>query len=300
MDHRINRLIRTKQRLIELLDEQKQAIIHRAVTRGLDLNVPLKPSGISCVGDIPRHWTVRRIRTLVHAIEQGISPQAEAGLAENGAWGVLKAGCVNHGVFRELQHKRLSDGFVVDPGLAVRVGDVLISRACGSLKLVGSVARVPLLRYKLILSDKTFRPVFKEPRLVDFAVAAMNSGYFRFQVEQAISGAEGLANNLPLSSLKDFKLAVPPPSEAEHTAATLRSQLTNVEAAITRAQREIELIREYRTRLVADVVTGQLDVRQAAIGLPGKAGELAGLKFEAIEPTGTVEEETLEEVADET
>ncbi len=300
MDHRINRLIRTKQRLIELLDEQKQAIIHRAVTRGLDLNVPLKPSGISCVGDIPRHWTVRRIRTLVHAIEQGISPQAEAGLAENGAWGVLKAGCVNHGVFRELQHKRLSDGFVVDPGLAVRVGDVLISRACGSPKLVGSVARVPLLRYKLILSDKTFRPVFKEPRLVDFAVAAMNSGYFRFQVEQAISGAEGLANNLPLSSLKDFKLAVPPPSEAEHTAATLRSQLTNVEAAITRAQREIELIREYRTRLVADVVTGQLDVRQAAIGLPGKAGELAGLKFEAIEPTGTVEEETLEEVADET
>ena len=59
LDHanrRIERYIRAKKKLISLLNEQKQAIIHRAVTRGLDTNVRLKPSGIPWLGDIPEHW----------------------------------------------------------------------------------------------------------------------------------------------------------------------------------------------------------------------------------------------------
>jgi type I restriction enzyme S subunit len=58
-DRRIRRYIRAKQKLIELLEEQKQAIIHRAVTRGLDPNVRLKPSGVEWLGDVPEHWDVR-------------------------------------------------------------------------------------------------------------------------------------------------------------------------------------------------------------------------------------------------
>ena len=61
-DHLINQLIRIKWQLIDLLNEQKQAIIHRAVTRGLDPNVRLKPSGIDWLGDVPGHWEVRRIK----------------------------------------------------------------------------------------------------------------------------------------------------------------------------------------------------------------------------------------------
>lgn len=63
VDRRIRRYIRAKQRLIKLLEEQKQAIIHRAVTRGLDPSVPLKPSGVEWLGDIPEHWDVSRIKT---------------------------------------------------------------------------------------------------------------------------------------------------------------------------------------------------------------------------------------------
>ena len=59
-DRRIRRYIRAKQKLIKLLEEQKQAIIHRAVTRGLDPNVRLKPSGVEWLGDVPEHWEVRR------------------------------------------------------------------------------------------------------------------------------------------------------------------------------------------------------------------------------------------------
>ena len=58
-DRRIRRYIRAKQKLIKLLEEQKQAIIHRAVTRGLDPNVRLKPSGVEWLGDVPEHWEVR-------------------------------------------------------------------------------------------------------------------------------------------------------------------------------------------------------------------------------------------------
>jgi type I restriction enzyme, S subunit len=209
-DRRIRRYIRAKQKLIELLEEQKQAIIQRAVTRGLDPNVPLKPSGVEWLGAVPQHWEVHRLKSLVYRIDQGISPQAENYLAEGASWGVLKSGCVNHGVFRQTEHKRLSHGFVFKEALAIQDGDVLVSRASGSPHLVGSVGRVMGLTYSLILSDKTFRLVFSARVDSDFMVLAMNSRYYRQQVRQAISGAEGLANNLPLSSLRGFVFAVPP------------------------------------------------------------------------------------------
>ncbi|MEJ7809344.1 MAG: restriction endonuclease subunit S [Gemmatimonadaceae bacterium] len=272
-DRRIRRYIRAKQKLIKLLGEQKQAIVQRAVTRGLDPNVRLKSSGLEWLGDIPEHWEVRRLRTIVRRIDQGVSPQADAALADGEAWGVLKAGCVNRGVFRDTEHKRLPNGFVIDQSLAVHTGDVLVSRANGSPALVGSVARVAAIRYQLILSDKTFRLVFQEPRIADFAVAAMNTRYWRVQVEQALSGADGLANNLPLSSLKDFAVALPPLEEGERIAAVLDGTSGSLTSAILRTDREITLLREFRTRLIADVVTGKLDVRAAAAKLPDESGE---------------------------
>ena len=268
---RLERAIRAKRKVIALLGEQKQAIIHRAVTRGLDPSVPLKPSGIPWLGDIPQHWEVRRLKVLVSQIDQGVSPLAVGFLAEGDSWGVLKSGCVNRGVFRETEHKQLARSFEIDPAIVVRTGDVLISRACGSPTLVGSVGRVKSLRYRLILSDKTFRACFRDSVDADFMVFAMNSRYYRHHVEQAISGAEGMANNLPLSSLRDFTFAVPRKTEASEIAAHLERETAGIHAAISRLEREIELFREYRTRLVADVVTGKLDVREAALHLPDEA-----------------------------
>ena len=272
---RLERAIQAKRKVIALLHEQKQAIIHRAVTRGLDPAVPLKPSGIPWLGDIPKHWEVRRLRTVVHRIEQGDSPLAVGFLAEGDSWGVLKSGCVNRGIFREAEHKQLAKSFEIDPAIVVKVGDVLISRACGSPSLVGSVGKVESLKYRLIFSDKTFRAVFRELVDVDFMVFAMNSRYYRDQVEQAISGAEGMANNLPLSSLRDFIFPIPPLKEAGEIAAHLQENLRELHTALTRLDREISLLREYRTRLVADVVTGKLDVRPAARQLPEEGGELS-------------------------
>jgi type I restriction enzyme S subunit len=271
LDHwnvRLEKAIRSKRRVIALLQEQKQAIIHRAVTRGLDPNVKLKDSGISWLGEIPAHWELRRLRTLTRRIEQGVSPQATGFLAAGDTWGVLKSGCINHGVFRQTEHKQLSKDFAIDPSIVVKVGDVLISRACGSPKLVGSVGKVKALDYQLILSDKTFRAVFGPFVDTDFMVYAMNGVYYRQQVEQAISGADGMANNLPLSELKSFVFAIPPLAEATEIASKLDAELARFTTAIARTEREIALMQEYRTRLTADIVTGKLDVREAAAKLP--------------------------------
>ncbi len=281
---RLERAIRAKRKVIALLNEQKQAIIHRAVTRGLDPSVPLKPSGIPWLGDIPLYWEVRRLRTLVHRIDQGVSPLAVGFLAEGDSWGVLKSGCVNRGIFRETEHKQLASSFEIDPAIVVKIGDVLISRACGSPSLVGSVGRIKSLRYQLILSDKTFRACFRSFVNADFMVFAMNCRYYRHQVEQAISGAEGMANNLPLSSLRDFTFAIPPLAEATAIADKLEEETEVTLIAISRLEREIDLLREYRTRLVADVVTGKLDVREAAAKLP--------VEEQTIEPEELVEDDS--------
>ena len=270
---KIERAIHAKRKLIALLNEQKQAIIRRAVTRGLDPSVKLKPSGITSLGDVPEHWEVRRLRTITHRIEQGISPQATGFLADGDSSGVLKSGCVNHGVFRQTEHKQLSQNFAIDPTIVVKVGDVLISRVCRSPKLVGSVGKVQSLDYKLILSDKTFRAVFRSHVNTDFMVYAMNSSYYRHQVEQAISGAEGMANNLPLSELRSFAFAVPPLKEASAIAFAVERELFQFETAISRSEREINLLREYRTQLTADVVTGKLDVREPVQRLPADTPE---------------------------
>jgi len=102
----------------------------------------------------------------------------------------------------------------------------------------------------------------------------MNSAYFRTQVELALSGAEGLANNLPVTALKGFSLAVPPISEAVQIAAFLDVALHDSDTAINKSKREIDLLNELRTRLIADVVTGKLDVRGVELPALGPSEEV--------------------------
>ena len=272
-DRRIQRCIRAKEKLIVLLEEQKQAVIQEVVTGRIDLRTghpyrAYKTSGVEWFEQLPAHWEIRRLKSLVRRIDQGVSPQAENQLADDTSWGVLKAGCVNGGVFRETEHKRLPLQIAVDPVLAVRTGDVLVSRASGSPRFVGSVGRIPSLRHNLILSDKTFRPIFNHTVDSDFMVFAMNCRYYRQQVEQAISGAEGLANNLPLSSLKSFCFAVPSPDEQHRIVAYLRDSTEKLATSIAKTTQETVLLNELNTTLIANVVSGKVDIREAAAALP--------------------------------
>jgi type I restriction enzyme, S subunit len=278
LDHanrRIDGFIRAKRKLIALLREQKQAIIHRAVTRGLNPNAPLKPSGIPWLGDIPRHWEVRRLKQCISRIEQGWSPQCDSQPAAPGEWAVLKVGCVNKDSFNELQNKRLPANLAPDPWLEVRDGDIMVSRA-NTRELLGLAALAESPRPRLMLCDKLFR--FRPHAtcfVARFLVMALRAQPSRAQIESSTNGASSSMQNIGQSVLKNLWLCMPPVDEQSGIVAMVLRDTEPLNTAIARTEREIALMQEYRTRLTADVVTGKLDVRAAAAHLPALPAESA-------------------------
>ena len=154
---KIDGLVEEQRRLIELLKEKRQAVISRAVTKGLNRHAPMKPSGIEWLGDVPEHWDVMRVKHLTRSIEQGWSPQCEGFPVETEVeWGVLKVGCVNGGTFNSHENKLLPADLEPIPALGILAGDLLVSRA-NTRELVGSAA-VPLNDHpRLLLCDKLYR-----------------------------------------------------------------------------------------------------------------------------------------------
>lgn len=259
----IDAFIRDQEELIGLLRERRAATISHAVTKGLDPDAPLIDSGSEWLGPIPSHWSVVTLRRVLGAIEQGVSPQAEAGPAGEGETGVLKSGCVNGGVFRESEQKKLPDDFLYPSSLVVRPGDLLMNRASGSIRLLGSAALVDDLSSKLILSDKTFRlrplPSVASARFLN---ALLNATPIRRQIESSVSGAEGLANNLPMASIRRLVVAMPSLKEQLEIADYLRDALQEVDLMIADAGRAVVLSRERRSALISAAVTGKIDVRE--------------------------------------
>jgi type I restriction enzyme S subunit len=261
---KIDALIAEQQRLVELLQEKRQAVISHAVTKGLNPDVPMKDSGIEWLGEVPEHWRLMAVRRLLARIEQGWSPECFSRPAENEEWGVVKTGCVNRGTFADGENKALPDTLAPVPEYEICVGDLLMSRASGSPELVGSTAYVHDTRPRLMLSDKIFR-LHPNPD-VDRRYLALifNAPLMRFQIERAISGAEGLANNLPQSALKGFVCPLPPSDEQEAIVEYVSRRLAEFDLLSTEARGAIALLQERRSALISAAVTGQIDVRGLA------------------------------------
>ena len=262
---KIDALVAKKERLIELLQEKRVALISRAVTRGLDANAPMKDSGIKWLGAIPAHWTVKRLRHLVRHIEQGWSPECENREADADEWGVLKAGCVNQGAFVESENKALPLRLKPLPSLEIKAGDVLMSRASGSRELVGSVAVVLECRPRLLLCDKVFRLHTNARRAHHHFIGyALNSRLVRWQIESVISGGGGLASNISQEAVKDLVVVEPPEKDQRVIANYLDRQTSNTDTLIAKVHEAITLLHEYRTALISAAVTGKIDVRAEA------------------------------------
>ena len=268
---RLERAIRAKRKVIALLTEQKQAIIQRAVTRGLDPSVPLKLSGLTWLGDIPQHWEVRRLKHCITPIEQGWSPQCDGQPAGDLEWGILKVGCVNKDSFSAQQNKKLPETLQPDSTLEIQDDDILVSRA-NTRNLLGLAALAEKPRAKLLLCDKLFRFRARHEYFDSkFLVLKLRAKPSRVQIESSTNGASSSMQNIGQGVLKNLWVAMPPVAEQKAIVAHIEVETQPLSAATSRIEREIELLREYRTRLVADVVTGKLDVREAASRLPAKA-----------------------------
>ena len=265
---RLERTIRAKRKVIALLIEQKRAVVQRAVTCGIDPTGGFKPSGIPWLGNIPSHWTTARLKHCISRIEQGWSPQCDAQPAGDNEWGVLKVGCVNKDMFRGAQNKKLPATLQPDPSLEVADGDILVSRA-NTTELLGLAALAESPRKKLLLCDKLFR--FRALAACfdsKYLVLLLRSRPCRAQIESSTNGASSSMQNIGQGVLKNLWLAVPPLPEQLQIVQRIAADTQPLTAAIARLEREIEFLREYGTRLIAEVVTGQLDVRDAAARMP--------------------------------
>ena len=201
------------------------------------------------------------LRHLLNAIEQGKSPECEARTADVNEWGVLKTGCVNGGKYNQNEHKALPSHIPPHTDYEVCQGDVLMSRASGSRHLIGAVAYVDATREKLLLSDKVFRLILN--RNVDplYFAFLMSSTGLRAQVEFAINGAEGLANNITKEAIKNFITALPDHKEQREIRVFIEQEQSKFSALEECLREGLGLLQERRSALISSAVTGKIDLR---------------------------------------
>lgn len=256
---RLERAIRAKRKVIALLNEQKQAIIHRAVTRGLDPSVTLKPSGIAWLGEIPEHWEVTALRRYWHVtdckhltvpfIDEGIPL---ASVVEVKAFSLNLNRCKRT---RPEWYRLLIEG-----GRKPKRGDLIYCRNAS----VGACALVETdIDFALGQDVCLIRSQSQNQRFLNYI---LHSPFMDHQLELLLVGST--FKRINISEIKALAVIVPPRHEQDAVCKSLDTDIVAYDTAISRLEREINLLREYRTRLVADVVTGKLDVREAAARLP--------------------------------
>jgi type I restriction enzyme, S subunit len=266
-DRRIRKYIRAKQKLIGLLTEQKQAIIHKAVTRGLDPNVKLKPSGVPWLGDAPSHWRRTRLKFVASEIVDCL--HATPVYTEGGAYPAIRTADVVPGQLLLDRARRVDERHYNEWTLrmAPMEGDVLYTREG---ERFGIAAPVPAA-VRLCISQ----------RMMAFRInQEYNSGYVMWQINcqhvyaQAAGDLIGAAApHVNVERIKNFWLMIPPRHEQDAIVSAVDADIEKPAAAIVRARDQIRLLREYRSRLIADVVTGKLNVREAAANLPEESEE---------------------------
>lgn len=270
-DRRIRRAIRARQNRIELLEEHKQALIHQAVTGQIDVRTgqpypAYKPSGVEWLGEVPEHWELKPLKRFV--------PQVTVGIVIQPARLYVPAGVPC------LRSLNISSGTITSDNLVfitkesnrehrksqVSAGDIVVVRT-GHAGTAAVVTRefdgancVDLLIVR------------KSPAVLsDYLLTYFNSWTARTDVQYRSVGA--IQAHYNTAALANLIVPIPPTAEQQAILDNLAQQLRPIARASDAVERELALIHEYRTRLIRDAVTGNLDVREAATHLPDEPDE---------------------------
>ena len=280
-EKKIARFIRNKRRLIGLLKEQKQNIINRAVTRGLDPNVKLKPSGVEWLGDIPEHWETAPLKHLAKINNNVLYDSTD----KNYTFKYLDISSVDTGfLVREPEIIRFGQA----PSRARRIlkkGDTIISTVRTYLKAVYHVATeiqdwIASTGFAVLTPNNTIYPSF-------LGLLIVSDCFINRVIQKSVGVAYPAISETQLGTLY---LAYPASIDEQRKiweAVSLSSKF--LDQAISRAEREIELMTEYRARLISDVVTGKVDVR--GIDVP----QISEDELPTPDDEADVEDELLEE-----
>ena len=238
----ISRYVSAKERHIALLEEQRQAVIHQAVTRGLNPNAPLKPSGVPWLGDVPAHWDISRVKNEFYSLNHRRIPLSAV---ERGSMTVRWYDYYGaSGIIDKV------DGYLFDDELLLIAED-------GANLVLRNLPLAVVARGKFWVNNHAH--VLK-PRMgnLDFLAGLMEG----LNYTPWISGAA--QPKLTQDRLMSITIALPSKPEQDEIIGHIRKDTADITADIARARRQIELMQEYRTRLIADAVTGKMDVRVAA------------------------------------
>ena len=267
-DRRIRRYIRAKQKLIALLEEQKQAIIRQAVTGQIDVLTgqrysAYKPTGEGWLQEVPAHWQIvalrRRWRVIdckhvtVPFVDSGV-PLASVREAQSFE---LTLETSNH-TTPEWYEKLIEGGR--DP----RPGDLIY---CRNVSVGGAALVATDTRFAMGQDVCLIRSSSENQRWLNYF---LHSKAMSDQLALILIGST--FNRINVADIKALLIAVPPVSEQDRIAAFLDDELSKIDVAIGTCRREQALLHEYRTRLITDVVTGNLDVREVTVELPEDDG----------------------------
>jgi type I restriction enzyme, S subunit len=254
---KIDALVEEQRRLIALLTEKRQAVISHAITKGLNHDSPMKPSGIEWLGEIPASWSVKRLKHISPHMTVGIVVNPSTYVAEEGLpfiyGGDIQEGFIDWENARRIKEKSSNENVKT----RLRAGDLLTVRvgAPGITAVVppecegGNCASVMLVRQ----GDFNSR----------WLCYAMNTRAVRFQVEVVQYGAAQEQFNI--SHAVNFWCPVPPHQEQNRIADFLDHESSSIVALINEASHAIDLLQERRSALISAAVTGKIDVRQAVL-----------------------------------
>lgn len=260
---RIDALIGHKERLIDLLEEKRQAVISHAVTRGLDPSVPLKDSGVPWLGMVPEHWSLLRIKDLVRTrdgIQMGpfggmLKEMVEAvtGYRLYGQENTISNDFDTGGRWLTYQNYMALKPYELLPG------DIVLTRKGAS---IGYGRVVPPGITPGVIDSDTIRVRF-QPALIttDYAVLLLHEGYLETEILATQKGS--VLPGLNTTTIAVLRVALPPVSEQRAILTALQERCASLDALISSVRLSIARLQEYRTALISAAVTGQIDVRGA-------------------------------------
>lgn len=251
----IDQAISQKQQLIELLKERRQIVIHNAVTRGLNPDAPMKPSGIDWIGLIPTHWQIKKLKHI-----SLINPTSKpAPLDRNTLIEFIPMENVDesNGVIKKYNYRPLKE---VNQGYtSFRNDDIIFAKITPCMEN-GNCAIVSNLSHDICYGSTEF-VVFRNNYLVNngFLYLLLRSKSLRNIFEINMHGSAG-QKRIGTDFIANFSVTLPPINEQQQIVEYLDKITTKIEAAITCKQNEIEKLKEYKATLINSAVTGKIKV----------------------------------------
>ncbi|BAX80832.1 restriction endonuclease subunit S [Labilibaculum antarcticum] len=271
LDHKctqIDELISKKLSLIELLKEERTAVINQAVTKGIDPSVPMQNSGIEWIGETPAHWEVKKLKYILNTTK-GFAFKAE--MFKDEGIPIIKASDIKNKSVREnVTHYLDESNAHKFKSVKLFEGDILISTVGSTPDVinsaVGQIGRVPLELNGAFLNQNTVRLEISDFSKItgDYLFFLIQNDNYRRYLDLHAHGTANQAS-LKLVDILRFDAVIPTLDEQVEIVDFIRREENRIVTLGKKINKEITLMKEYKTTLISEVVTGKVDVRDEII-----------------------------------